>query len=464
MMRSAIIWIRSVLPSVGVFVAVLVLDLALVAAAGTDIPFYDAWDVEGRWLYPTWVDGTLPLGELARAHNEHRILWTNLLNLALFELNGQWDPLVQLVAIAVLRASVAAGLAWALGCGRGFAVRIAIGMGIAVAFVPVAAWHNALWGFQSQVLFAVGFSIAALALLSRREMPPIVAVVGVLSGIAGLLAMAPAALVPAALLGLAVLRSLETRTLRARDWWPALVLLVVAMALRASTAEHSDLEAASMGEFLGALGRALAWPHTSQPLAAIVMNGPLLLVIAARISRQRTGIWGEDYVIALGAWAAAVAAAAAWVRGGGAEWMAGVPSRYVDFLVLLPVANAWCAVALAKSSVARWLSSAKWLAWAWCLFLAVGWLGLSAEMMRGVILPRARDREAPARLAVAFQRSGDASVFSGQPRLLIPHPNLESVRAVLNDPRMRGRLPPSFQPERPLGRLSRGVRALLWFQ
>jgi hypothetical protein len=81
--------------------------------------------------------------------------------------------------------------------------------------------------------------------------------------------------------------------------------------------------------------------------------------------------------------------------------------------------------------------------------------------MERIILPRMRDREAPVRLAVAFQRSGDAAVFAGQPRLLVPHPNPESVRAVLDDPRMRGGLPPSLQPERPLGPWSRAVRWVL---
>ncbi len=67
----------------------------------------------------------------------------------------------------------------------------------------------------------------------------------------------------------------------------------------------------------------------------------------------------------------------------------------------------------------------------------------------------------PARLAVAFQRSGDPAVWAGQPRLLVPHANPESVRAVLEDTRMRGVLPPSLQPERPMGPLSRAVRWVL---
>jgi hypothetical protein len=60
-----------------------------------------------------------------------------------------------------------------------------------------------------------------------------------------------------------------------------------------------------------------------------------------------------------------------------------------------------------------------------------------------------------------FQRTGRAEVIAGQPRLLVPHPNPESVRVVLNDPRMAARLPPSLQPERPMGPLSRAGRWLL---
>ena len=55
-------------------------------------------------------------------------------------------------------------------------------------------------------------------------------------------------------------------------------------------------------------------------------------------------------------------------------------------------------------------------------------------------------------------------MFDGKPLLLVPHPNSEAVCAVLNDPRLRGALPPSLQPERPMGPLSRGVRAMLGHQ
>lgn len=442
------------------FVVTLGAAIGLIAAAGTDIPFYDQWEVEGRWLYPTWIDGTFRWVDLARVHNEHRIAWTNLLNLVLFTANGQWDPLVQQVAGAVLRASLAAGLIWKLGRGCRTTARTVIAAAVVLALLPAAAWHNALWGFQTQVMFAVGFALISLSFLSEQRSSAGRTLAGLLAGVAGLLAMAPAALIGAAVLAVVMLRWIERRTVRLQEAWPGAALLLAAVALRGSADDHAALVPTAT-QFIVGLGRALAWPHTAQPLAAIVMNLPLGWAVGARILRHRRAAPGEDYVVAFGAWAAGVAIAAAWARGGGAEWTAGVPSRYADFLVLLPLANGWCAVQLAREQANGSRLRARVAVLTWVTFLAIGWMGLTTEMARRVIIPRARDREAPIRLAIAFQRSGDVTVFENQPRLLVPHPNPTSLTAVLNDPRLAGALPPSLQPNRPLGPLSRVVRRLL---
>jgi hypothetical protein len=180
-------------------------------------------------------------------------------------------------------------------------------------------------------------------------------------------------------------------------------------------------------------------------------------MLGGRLLGRRQATAGEDFVLAMAGWTLLVAGAAAWSRGGSGEFLFGVPSRYADFIALLPVANVWCAIQLADKAGRR----VRLIALAWGAGLFVCWLGLSGEVMRGIVRPRARDREAPVRLVREFQRTGDAAVFAGQPRLLVPHPNPESVRAVLTDPRMKGALPPSLQPEQPLGPLSRAVRWLL---
>lgn len=446
-----------------VFVLVAVAQLLLVALAGTDIPFQDQWDVEGRWLYPAWRSGAFELGDLLRPWNEHRIAWTHSLNLTLFTLNGQWDPLVQLVVIAILRAICAALLVGIVGVtyrrgGQLFTAAI-----VFVAFLPHLAWHNALWGNQSQVIFALGWSIIAIHWLVEPAPSWKRTALGISAGTAALLAMAPAALVPFALLAVAGLRLIERRHIDQeflRSALPALFLLGVAWLLRTPAPQHAGLQARSLGHWLHVAADILAWPHPGGAFVAFLLNAPILFSVASRLRRRRTIAAGEDFVLGIAAWAVAIAFATAWARGGGEELHGGVPSRYVDFIVLLPLANIWCAGVIVREAIRRW-APARWLNLGWGAFLFIGWLGLSAEVMRALVLPRARDRDAPVRLARSFQITGDAGVFAGQPRLLVPHPNPESVRAVLHDPAMRGVLPPSLQPETPMGPLSRAARGLL---
>lgn len=447
-----------------VFTAVLAAQLVLVAGVGTDIPWHDQWDAEGRGLYPALCDGTLGAADLLRPHNEHRIAWTHALNLALFALNGQWDPLVQLAAAALVRAAAAAGLVWCLTARIGPLAAGAITAGVTVAFLPHLAWHNALWGFQSQVYFSLLFSLAALALLGAPEPNRAHRIGGCLAGVAALGAMGAGALVPVALLGLTGLRALERRRwepARWRETLPAVGLLAAAWLLHADVPEHAALRATSFAQWGEAFLQVLAWPHVGQPLAALGLNLPLVWAVTSRVARRRPPAAGEDFVLLLGSWAVALAAATAWSRGAAGELAGAVPSRYVDFVVLLPLANAWCAAAWWRRSAPSRRRLATTVAAAWGVFLFVGWLGLSAQTLRRILIPRWQDRDAPVRIAQAYQTTGDASGWARLPRLLVPHPNPESVHAVLHDPRLRGALPPSLQPERPPGPLSRAVRTLL---
>ena len=447
---------------VAVAVAVAGVQFWLVARAGTDIPFYDQWGVEGQWLYPGWLDGTLRFTDLLRPHNEHHIFWTHLLNVALFAANGRWDPLVQLVAIVGLRAACAGGLAAGLMRGWRRAARLLVAAGTVGAFLPHLAWHSVLWGFESQVYFSLGLALVAFALLGGGRKSEGRWLAGLAAGAAAQLAMEPGALVPLALLGLAAVRIVERRprTGEVRRIVAAVLLLGLAWALRATVPGHAALEPASVYQFLAVLGRCLAWPYPDPPWVALAANLPLGLLVWLRLTRRHAPRPGEDFALLIGFFALAVSVAEAALRGGGPELAVGLPSRYVDFQVLLPVANGGCLAALLPAAPARW-RRVSWIgALAWSVALFLGWLALSAEMWRGVIGPRLADREAPVRLMQAFQASGDAAVFAGQPRLYVPNPSLAQVAQVLADPRLRGRLPPSLQPGQPMGPLSSLVRRM----
>jgi hypothetical protein len=276
--------------------------------------------------------------------------------------------------------------------------------------------------------------------------------------------MGAGAFVPVALLGLFAVQAMERRRLTRAWWWSAsaaVVLLALTAALHVSVPGHDALRATALPEFLGVLGRCLAWPYPDNPWVALTANLPLGLVVWLRLSRRKVPGAGEDFAVKLGFFAIVSIVTEAWLRGGGAEFSTGVPSRYADFQVLLPIANAWCLGALLPVVAPHWKLMARIGALAWLLVVLSGWLALSAQMWRGVIRPRMGDRDAPVRLIQAFQATGDVRVFAGQPRLLVPSPDLKSVWDVMTDQRLRGKLPPSLQPGQPLGPLSELVRWLL---
>ncbi|HZP60431.1 MAG TPA: hypothetical protein VFB27_08920, partial [Opitutaceae bacterium] len=335
--------------------------------------------------------------------------------------------------------------------------------GVGLAFLPLAAWQNALWGFQSQVYFVLIFSLLAFFWLGLDRPKPAQLVMGLTAGLAAIFSMGPGELVPFALLGLAIMRAIEKRQLTdlgRRGMWP--IVLLSAIVLAVMPWQRTSPQNCSPAQFLSALNLALSWPHVDQPWAAVVLNVPLLWAVISRLLRRRRAGTGEDLIILMGGWALLNAVAIAWARGGdeefGASWL---PSRYIDLLILLPLANAWLAVMLLTTAAERWRRSARLLVAAWMVFLLIGWLGTSLQTWHDILQLRIRDRFAPVRLAQKFYATGDPRTYLGQPRLNTPHPRLDLVWHVLHDPRLQGALPPSFQPKQPLGPLSGAVRPLL---
>lgn len=450
-------------PAVAAFLLVAAAQLWLVGAIGTDIPILDQWDAEGADLYPAYVDGSLTWHRLVQAHNEHRIVFTQLWNLGLFVFNGAWDPLVQLFAGVVLRAVCAGALA-AVFAGRQGGKWTGAGWAavLAVAYLPILSWHNVLWGFQSSVWFSLGLATAALALWGGAEGSPRRLWLAWGLGAAAQFAMGPGLLVPVALVGWIGVRLCECRGRVDRGLFYECLggagLLTFAILQYMSMPMYSGLVAHGLGQWLWVFARVLAWPHTDIPVAALVMNAPLAALLLLRLVRPEWRREEDGAALLFGFWTIALAGATAWSRGGGWELALGLPSRYVDFIVVLPLVNLWCAFRLASGMGEHRRPLARLGVALFAVFVAVGLAGQTATALRRIIVPRFRDPSAPVRLAIAYHRTWDTAVYDRQPRFYRLHDDLGRARAVLQDRRLLGKLPPSFQPEQPLGPLSRAVR------
>src|SRR3954469_5275124 len=69
---------------------------------GSVVPYWDQWDAEADLLYKSYLNSDLTVPRFFSSHNEHRVVMTRALALAMFELNGGWDPILQMIVNAAL--------------------------------------------------------------------------------------------------------------------------------------------------------------------------------------------------------------------------------------------------------------------------------------------------------------------------------------------------------------------------
>lgn len=426
-----------------VFLAVLAARVWLVNSAGSALPYWDQWDAEALGLYRPWLAGTLEPAALLAPHNEHRIVLTRLLDLALFAVTGGWNPWWQLLLNAALHAAAAGLLAIVLPRPAAAGRRALMLGGLALLFAVPAGWQNALWGFQSQVLLATLLAIGALAGLTGAGSGGWRGWTGWLCALLALGATGAGPLVALAAVPIVVLAVVERRA----AWWhlAALALVLAAgAALHVTVPAHAPLRAAGAQQFCAVLLHALAWPWVDTPALALVVQAPALWLLGQLARTRRLPDGGERLLLALLLWSWLHAAAIAWSRGAGLP--DGRPlSRYQDPLVIGAVAQ--CAILLrlvATSPRAR----IPGLLWGGCVL--AGLLLLTTHVLSVNLPPKRRqDRDALAAVR-AYLSTGEAAVFTATPAVASAlHPDPAVVRRVLDDPVLRPSLPREFTADLP---------------
>ncbi|HRE79800.1 MAG TPA: hypothetical protein PLN52_02070 [Opitutaceae bacterium] len=439
----------TILIGFALFAFILLARVTLIANAGNDIPFFDQWEGEAKILYHAWETGAWTWRDFLRPHNEHRLLATQVLNVSLLSLNSQWDPLVQMVAGACLSAFTAAALMVWVARGLSGFQKTMIALAIAVFFLPIASWHNTLWGFQSQVYFTLGLSVIAMwGWTTEGSHHKARLAVALVATLVALVSSGTVVFLGVALVGGGIESALSRRRLGARTLYlviGGLFVLVAAWLLRPAVPGHSELRATDWASFMSAWTSALAWPETRLPaLSFVLMNLPWLVLVGGRVSGRISPTLFGDRAVMLGLWSIAAAAGQAWARGGAQMGGAGIPSRYVDFLIFLPLANVLAACELYRRGLGQ-LRLARCAFAVFAFFLLSAWVSTSASVWEAMIIPRKQDRFGQSRLVgeVVETRSGDA--LKGQPWTFIPHFDATSILSVVDDAVLQPILPPSLQ-------------------
>jgi hypothetical protein len=317
---------------IALFLVAVGAKLWLIQGYASPSPYLDQW-VEADRLFKPWVDGHLTWGDLLASHNGHRILFTRLLDLTGVELNGQWDPWLQMTVNALLHAGVICGL---VHCLWRFEARKdqALLCWLLVPFLalPFAA-ENTLWGFQSQFYFLIGFAVIAMAGLGFHRPGSKGWLLGLAAAVFSLFTMGSGFLASLAVAGLLTLRWLKQGRMGDQAITAAACLAVAAVG--AALAAHAGVEGVhSWGEILATLAWVLAWPFENKPVMLLFTCLPLALTLVKYLRGDFQDARAAEFLLAFGLWGFLQSAAVAYARATEVNC-----SRYTDLFCIIPIAS-----------------------------------------------------------------------------------------------------------------------------
>ena len=420
---------------------------------GMTLPEWDQWDAEGLYLLAPWFNDDHFLRALFTPHNEHRVVLTKLLNLALTVANGHWDQRLEATVNALFPAALAVAFFFLARRHLGRRWLAPLAVFLAVVFGLPFAWENVLGGFHSQQFFLVVFALVAIALLpftapfsTRWWLGALAAWLGLLSMGSGLFG----AVVVVGLLGVQVFR--RERTFASAV--PTLVVCALVVAVGGFTRHevyyHDALKAQNLRDFAFTIIRSLQWPAPATPWFALILWLPFFwLVVRVVFSRRPLPVPARAFgyfVFGLGVWVWLQLVATGYARGAGGPPPA---SRYIDTLVFGLVANAFAIAWLAAPSLLaaplRRALAALGLAW-----IGLFTWGAQAELRRifDVDLPPMKVYRHYSEINVRnYLYTGDEKHLDHDE---IPYPGAASFLQRIGIPALRDRLPVTVRPPLPL--------------
>lgn len=422
--------------------------LWLISGYGSALPMLDQWDAEAAGLFKPWLENTLRWSDLFSPHNEHRIVLTRLLALAILEANGQWDALLEMTVNTILCGlsglGIAACLLKILGSAYRFPVLAAVTLWLALPY----AHENTLWGFQSAFYFLLFFSFLAIWGLGFFPVCSRNWWLGAISAVLACFSTASGFFAAGIVFILEVVRLLSKRR-RFIEAMPtcfvAMAIVALGLCFRVTFLPHEALRAVSPGAGLSVFARSLAWPYCAIPILVVVMYLPwtisswLMVTTNKPLSHSR-----REILFGIGLWVIAQGAAIAYSRG--EDGNIPIASRYMDILGLGALVNALCVVGFITSLPAAGKRRAATLVFgaAWIAGLLGGAVQLSLQKFssgpgKEALLPM----EANVRGYVATH---DRKYLNGDH----PYPNANRLAQLLDDPTIRNILPAIVRPALPL--------------
>lgn len=302
----------------GLFFLVWGSKLDLIHSFGSSVPYWDQWGFEGP-LYSAVVEGRLDLSALFASSNEHRPFVLRLLLATLFELNGQWDPIVTKVAASLLYSLILIGqclIVWRIAGRRNLALFCII---TGIIGVSHFSWESTLGGMHAGFYFLWGLSVLSFVLLLYSKPFAVTWLLGLVATLLAQLFEGSGFLAPLAIACVLILNGISRTQDFKRNSFAIAALIGVAI-LEFQFVYASSAALVRNFEVIGVLrafARTAAFPFRLWPFAAIVWL-PFALLIRNQFRTKKSSPLAQ-FLFALGTWSLLQSAVLAWSRGGGAS-------------------------------------------------------------------------------------------------------------------------------------------------
>ncbi|WP_266169944.1 hypothetical protein [Dyella subtropica] len=423
---------------------------AYVHLYGVEVPYWDQWGAEGLYLLKPWAEGQLTWQHLVAPWNEHRIMFTRVISIALYEASGKtWSVLRTEYFNTFLYALIPSLMMMYVG--RSDATRKEKAL-MALAIVTIAVlpygWENTLGAFQNQFYLMILGTLAGvgLAAFGRPSIANLVVMVGIAA--TSILTMGPGIVAGPAIGLVLVSRAWLSRIPWTRALVTSAALLVVTSfgyLLTPQLPNQAALHAQDFRELIHALLITAGWPASSPRAGAVLIWLPAL-VGAWMIFRRRWDGTLDVLMLGLAAWTAVQIVEIAVSRGHG---MAVVTPRYTDILVMGLLANLWFGIRVAGWTNAHPITALVRRIPVLLLVLVMTQGFLSSAPVDSANMAERRDQSLMQQTHVqAYLQTGIPAELD-QPVPAIPLPDPAALRATLGDPTIRGMLittPTSAQP------------------
>lgn len=316
-------------------------NLYLIESFSSSVPFWDEWDAIYANLFIPYMDNNLHWNNFIAAHNEHRLMFSRLAALLIFNFFGYWDPVLQMICNVLIRIAIALYVLIVLTRTLDSVQRILVAMSMTLIMGFPYATENLLMGMNTQFYTLILFGIIAIHIIVNHSLLSIAGLAGIGLSILSYFSLAFGALIPVACAMALAKKILLKKEMNLKIGMAILSLLLlfgIEFFFTPKIEGHEPLRAHSVNDFYEAYSWLSSWPiHFIQFASLIFINLPWI-ILTWRIWRRKLNASNLTFTIfALGVWIHLQFAALAIGRAQGIE-----ASRYLDVTALNLVVNIIC--------------------------------------------------------------------------------------------------------------------------